>query len=131
MSAVINGAPWTATCIVASAIGVVSLSGNDGTQQVALALTPAGLGTYTMTPLDPTQPPPDDLKSANAGVTLLPTSTASRTASMGTPNSSGTLTVTALSAAGVAGSFSFTAVATPKTPATGVKVVSGSFNVSF
>lgn len=133
MSAVINGVLWTATCITTSsnAGGIVSLGASDGQQSVGLSITAAGLGTYTMTPLDPKTPPPPDLKFASGLVILLPTSGATWVASPGTPGSSGTLTLTGLTTTGVAGTFSFTAAATAG-GAAGMKIVSnGGFNITF
>jgi Family of unknown function (DUF6252) len=133
MSAVINGTGWTATCITTASYagGIVSLGATDGTQSIGLGLTTGGLGTYTMTPFDPLNPSPNTL-IANGLVDLLPASPASWSANSGTPGSSGTLTLTALSAIGVTGTFSFTAVATPGTGASGSKIVTnGVFNITF
>jgi len=134
MSAVINGAAWTATCVSqASAIGtVISIGATDGNQTLGFSISANGLGAYSMSPIDPLNPP-QTLRLATALVTLLPaTNSASWTASAATPNSSGTLTLTGLTSTGVAGTFSFTAVATPGTPASGTKVVSnGVMNITF
>jgi hypothetical protein len=134
MIARINGAAWTATCITtaSSSGGIISLGATDGAQTIGLSVTYLGLGDYTMTPIDPTNPP-KQLMLASGLVNLLPnTSAASWTANSGTPNSSGTLTLTGFTTTAVTGTFSFTAVATPGTGATGTKAVTnGGFNITF
>src|SRR5262249_54030587 len=110
--------------------GIVSLGATDGVQSIGLSIAAAGLGTYSMTPIDPTKPP-DHLMIASGLVNLIPTSAAVWTASLATPDSSGTLTLTGLSATGVAGTFTFTAVATGG-GAAGTKVVTnGVFTITF
>ena len=133
MVARINGTAWTATCITTASFsgGVISLGATDGAQSIGLSITFKGLGDYTMTPLDPLNPP-NQLMLASGLVNLLPTSAASWTANSGTPGSSGTLTLTGFTTTAVAGTFSFIAVATAGTGATGTKVVtSGGFNITF
>jgi hypothetical protein len=133
MIARINGAAWTATCITTASFsgGIISLGATDGAQSIGLSVTFLGLGDYTMTPLDPTNPP-KQLMLASGLVNLVPTSAASWTANSGTPGSSGTLTLTSSTTTAVTGTFSFTAVATPGTGAAGTKVVTnGGFNITF
>jgi hypothetical protein len=129
----INGAAWASTCVVTASYsgGIFSLGATDGVQTVGLGLSFVGFGDYTMTPIDPKNPP-QTLMLANGLVNLLPASAASWSANSGTPDSSGTLTLTGISAAGATGTFSFTAVATAGTGAAGTKVVTnGGFNVTF
>jgi hypothetical protein len=129
----INGAAWTATCVTTASYtsNIFSLGATDGVQTIGLGLSFVGFGDYTMTPIDPKNPP-QSLMLANGLVNLLPTSAQSWTANSGTPDSSGTLTLTGISATGATGTFSFTAVATSGTGAAGTKVVTnGGFNVTF
>lgn len=129
----INGAAWTASCITTASYsgGIFSLGATDGVQTIGLGLSFVGFGDYTMTPIDPKNPP-QTLMLANGGVNLLPASAASWSANSGTPDSSGTLTLTGLTATGATGTFSFTAVATSGTGASGTKVVTnGGFNITF
>jgi hypothetical protein len=129
----INGAAWTATCVTTASYtgGIFSLGATDGVQTIGLGLSFVGFGDYTMTPIDPKNPP-QSLMLANGLVNLLPTSAASWSAGSGTADSSGTLTLTGLTATGATGTFSFTAVATSGTGASGTKVVTnGGFNITF
>src|ERR1043166_9561712 len=73
MTARINGAAWTATCITTAAFagGIVSLGATDGTQSIGLSINSKGLGDYTMTPIDPLNPP-SDLRLAAGLVNLIP-----------------------------------------------------------
>jgi hypothetical protein len=136
MVARINGAAWTATCITTASFAnaILSLGATDGTQSIGLSVSYVGLGEYSMTPLDPLNPP-KQLMIASGTVNLIPQSSASWVASSATPNSSGTLNLTAFSSSGgfnVGGTFTFTAKPVTGTGAAGDKVVTnGGFTVTF
>ena len=136
MVARINGAAWTATCITSASYsnGILALGATDGKQNIGLSVSYVGLGEYTMTPLDPLNPP-KTLMLASGLVNLVPASAASWVASSATPNSSGTLTLSVFSSSGsitVGGAFTFTAEAVPGTGAGGEKIVqNGGFNITF
>ena len=129
----INGAAWTSTCVsTASYINnIFSLGATDGKQTIGLGLSFVGFSDNSMTPIDP-QNPPHSLMLANGLVNLLPNAAAAWSASVATPDSSGILTLTGISATGATGTFSFTGVAVAGTGATGIKTVTnGGFNVTF
>ena len=110
---------------------IFSLGATDGTQTIGLGLSFVGFGDYSMTPIDP-QNPPHSLMLANGLVNLLPNAAAAWSASVATPDSSGILTLTGISATGATGTFSFTGVAVSGTGASGIKTVTnGGFNVTF
>jgi hypothetical protein len=120
MGAKVDGATWNATLAVSAVNnnGIIAIAGNDGTQTLGFGLAANGTGTYTIGPLSPTN-----------GL-LIQSGGAAWTANLS--RGSGTVTVTSLTAAAVAGTFSFTLVASPGTPANANKVISdGVFNIRF
>jgi hypothetical protein len=135
MTATINGKSFTAVTTIALrtqvANGTVGVTGNDGFTVPYTILTitmPDAVGTY---PLSSTGTP----LLQNAEVEELKTTTSGQIWTAGaatSAGSSGTLTLSTLTATGASGTFSFTAVALSPTGASGTRVVTnGKFNVKF
>jgi hypothetical protein len=124
MTAKIDGASFTSVTTLAqrnvtNAGTIIALSGADshGTG-LGFAFVDAGVGTYPIGGLTPTN------------ATVLDGTGKVWTA--GATGGSGTLTVTALDATHVAGTFAYSAIASPGTGASGTKAVTqGVFDVRF
>ena len=125
MTAKIDGASFTSVTTLAqrtasgNAGTIISLSGaNSSATGLGVAFLDAGVGSYPIGGLTPTN------------ATVLEAGGKVWTA--GVTGGSGTLTVTALDATHVAGTFSYSAVASANTGATGTKAVTeGVFDVRF
>ena len=120
MGARIDGAAWNATLAVSAvnSNGIIAIAGNDGTHTLGFGLAANGTGTFTIGPL-----------SATNGL-LIQSGGAAWTANLA--RGSGTVTITSLTSTAVAGTFSFTLLPSPGTPANANKVISdGVFNIKF
>lgn len=120
ISALIDGAPWTGTCLqaVSWASNALSIVATDGMQTVTLAAVTPNPGSVDLT-----------TGAAFGSVTVVSTAATWTTANNG---GSGTLTLSRLDRQGAAGTFSFVAPAVPSTIAIGLKVVTnGVFDVTF
>jgi hypothetical protein len=127
MSAQINGAAWTATCVATAnfVAGVLAIGGSDGAnpiQTIGAGTAAGGPGTY------PIGPPPGITNGANGLLLLGGTASWAADATKG----GGTITINTLTSTAASGTFSFTLVAVPGTAATGTKTVTqGLFSVTF
>jgi hypothetical protein len=123
MTATIDGSAWTAATVTTYTYtnGILSIAGGDNSnpiRSIGMALTASGPGTFQMGTLP---------SAANAvlSIGIGPTWTAN------VAGGTGTITITALSSMGAAGTFSFSAVAAAG-GATGTHTVtSGTFNITF
>ena len=124
MTATIDGASWVATLSVearrthSGAAGIISLAGsNNNGLGLGVAFPDSGVQSYTLGGFHPSNA--TILQGASAWVANV-------------TGGSGTVTVTALDATHVAGTFAFNAVPTPGTSASGTKhVTNGHFDIPF
>jgi hypothetical protein len=122
MSAVIDGDSWEAGEGLVSATranGAIGIGGGDADGDILMGIgfPDGGTGTYTVGPVNPTN------------MSLTEGSSQWVASSLG---GSGTVTVTALTATRVAGTFSFVAAPLPGGSASGTRTVtSGEFDLEF
>ena len=119
LTAEVNGATWTATCVTAAswAANVFSLSAMRGTEVLTLTVNAGLIGSY-------------DALTGSASGTL----TRTTDGAMWTSGPGGTVSVvlTRLDLQAASGTFSFTGIAAPGTAARGTRIVSnGTFSVTF
>jgi hypothetical protein len=123
MTATVAGAAWDGSlAIQASRAGnVFALGGTNGTYQIQLTVpNVTAAGTYNFGP-------------GNAGIAQVIQVTAGFAAwTSALVGGTGTLTLTTLTTEGASGTFSFSGIASPGTPATGTRAVTnGTFDVTF
>jgi hypothetical protein len=122
MTASINGVAWTGDCValLANTTNIISIAGADLATGVTFQTIGFGgnkvVGTQTITAVSP----------LNASLTQ-----GSNGWHASLAQGSGTLVLTTLTNNSVAGTFTFTMLPVPGNPATGTKVVTGSFNLTF
>ncbi len=120
MSARVDGASWSASTAIAATYtnGVLGIAGTDGSgRSVGFGALATAPGTFTIGATSP----------ANALV-----NEAGKAWQAAQSIGSGTITITAISATGAAGTFQFTAAPVSGTGATGNRVVTeGVFDVTF
>jgi hypothetical protein len=118
MTAQIDGAAWTASCVQAAgyAVGVLTIVATNGTDVITLGVHAVVPGSY-------------DAVSGGAIGTI---ARANGSAWTSGPGGTAAVTLTRIELAGATGTFSFTAAPVAGTSATGVRnVASGTFDVSF
>lgn len=125
VTARIDGSTWTSTAPVAVAYaGGILAVGASNTQLVTIgfAVAASAPGTYTIGPTSPT----------NALLTIGTANSQTWHASSAAQGSSGSITITSLSATGATGTFQFTMVPDGLSGSTGTKTITnGAFNLTF
>jgi hypothetical protein len=119
LTAQVNGATWTATCVTSASwvANVFSLSAVRGDEVLTLTVNAGFTGTY------------DALNSSASG-TLVRTTSGATWASG--PGGTVSVVLTRLDLQAAIGTFSFTGMAAPGTAASGTRIVSnGTFSVTF
>lgn len=123
LRATIAGTAWNGSLAVqGSRVGnVLAISGTDGSYQLAITIpSVAATGTYNFGP-------------GNVGVAqVVQVSAGASTWTSSLVGGSGSLVLTTFTATRAAGTFSFVGAASPGTPATGTRAVTGgSFDITF